>query len=201
MKFGANAHRNPDHRIEDHVDHQREPSADAVGPQPEQQRPHRAHRQGGRGDERDLGLAAVESLCDVGIDEHDDEVVEGVHRPAQKRRNERVALIAGQPLSSHVSIVQYRPQYRESVRMHASKFRCMRIIDADGHVAENPSLAIEAIKRWPEHVKLSTDERPRLMIEGRNYPEDQGPGAGCPPEHGISKAPDINCAAAAGGAR
>jgi uncharacterized protein len=69
----------------------------------------------------------------------------------------------------------------------------MRIIDADGHVAENSSLAIEAIKRWPDHVKPSTDGRLRLTLEGRNYPEDQGPGAGCPPEHGISKAPDINC--------
>src|ERR1700728_697816 len=53
----------------------------------------------------------------------------------------------------------------------------MRIIDADGHVAENPSLAIEAIKRWPQYVK---------------------PGADCPPEHGISKAPDINCRSAEG---
>jgi len=69
----------------------------------------------------------------------------------------------------------------------------MRIIDADGHVAENSSFAIEAIKHWPDHVKPSTDRRLRLMIEGRNYPEDRGPGAGCPPEHGISKAPDINC--------
>src|ERR1700724_3670547 len=69
----------------------------------------------------------------------------------------------------------------------------MQIIDADGHVAENPSLAIEAIKRWPHHVTASADGKPRLVIEGRNYPEDSGPGAGCPPEHGISKASDINC--------
>ncbi len=74
----------------------------------------------------------------------------------------------------------------------------MRIIDADGHVAENPSLAIEAIKRWPDHVKPSTDRRLRLMIEGRYYPEDEGPGAGCPPEHGISKAPDIHCSSPQG---
>ena len=69
----------------------------------------------------------------------------------------------------------------------------MQIIDADGHVAETPSLAIEALKRWPDHVRASTDGKARLVIEGRNYPEDSGPGAGCPPEHGISKAPDINC--------
>src|SRR6201987_915552 len=74
----------------------------------------------------------------------------------------------------------------------------MRIIDADGHVAENPTLATEAIKRWPDHVKPSTDRRLRLMIEGRYYPEDEGPGAGCPPEHGITKAPNINCRTAAG---
>jgi hypothetical protein len=77
-------------------------------------------------------------------------------------------------------------------------FDCMRIIDADGHVAENPSLAIEALKRWPEHVRLSTGERPYLVIEGRNYPEDRGPGAGCPVEHGISQAPGLNCATAQG---
>ena len=68
----------------------------------------------------------------------------------------------------------------------------MQIIDADGHVAENPSLAIEALKRWPDHVRASADGRARLVIEGRNYPEDTGPGAGCPPEHGISESPDIN---------
>ena len=74
----------------------------------------------------------------------------------------------------------------------------MRIIDADGHVAENPSLAIEAIKRWPQYVRPSTDGRMRLTFEGRNYPEDQGPGAGCPPEHGISAAADMNCRSAEG---
>ncbi|MFZ3271519.1 MAG: amidohydrolase family protein, partial [Mycobacterium sp.] len=69
----------------------------------------------------------------------------------------------------------------------------MHIIDADGHVAENPSLAIEAMKRWPQRVTASADGKPRLVIEGRNYPEDRGPGAGCPPDRGISTAPDINC--------
>lgn len=74
----------------------------------------------------------------------------------------------------------------------------MRIIDADGHVAENSTLAFEALKRWPDRVQLSNDRRPRLTIEGRNYPEDTGPGAGCPPEHGITKAPGINCSTAEG---
>lgn len=74
----------------------------------------------------------------------------------------------------------------------------MRIIDADGHVAENSSLAIEAIQRWPEHVKPGRHGRLGLMVEGRNYPEDRGPGTGCPPEHGISDVPDINCQSAEG---
>ncbi|QUR67660.1 amidohydrolase family protein [Mycobacterium spongiae] len=74
----------------------------------------------------------------------------------------------------------------------------MHIIDADGHVAENPSLVIEALERWPDLVRRSSDGRPGLTIEGRRYPEDQGPGAGCPPEHGISAAPGINCRSAAG---
>lgn len=69
----------------------------------------------------------------------------------------------------------------------------MRIIDADGHVAENPSLAIEAMKCWTQHVTASTDGRPRLRIEGRHYPEDHGPGAGVPVEHGLSAADGINC--------
>jgi hypothetical protein len=74
----------------------------------------------------------------------------------------------------------------------------MRIIDADGHVAENPSLVIEAMKRRPQQVVASADGTPRLIIEGRNYPEDRGPGAGCPPEHGISTASNINCRSAEG---
>ena len=50
-------------------------------------------------------LLIVERLCDIGVDEHDDEVIEGVHRPAQHRRDERVPLIGGETLSCHVSIV------------------------------------------------------------------------------------------------
>ncbi|MBW0016171.1 MAG: amidohydrolase [Mycobacterium sp.] len=73
----------------------------------------------------------------------------------------------------------------------------MRIIDADGHVAENPSLAIEAMKRWPDHIKPSDNGR-ALSIEGRDYPEDHGPGAGCPRDHGLTKAPGVNYSSATG---
>jgi predicted TIM-barrel fold metal-dependent hydrolase len=73
----------------------------------------------------------------------------------------------------------------------------VRIIDADGHVAEGASLAAEAMKRWPEHVVPREDGR-ALVIEGRNYPEADGPGAGCPREHGLSTAAGIDYSSADG---
>ena len=91
-----------DHRIEHHVDHQRQPPADPVGPEPEQQCADRAHEQGCGGQERDFGLGVVEGLRDVGVHQHHEEVVEGVHRPAQQCGDERVALIFGERrLSRH----------------------------------------------------------------------------------------------------
>jgi len=68
----------------------------------------------------------------------------------------------------------------------------MRIIDADGHVAEGATLAAEAMARWPELIVPRPDGR-ALVIEGRNYPQAEGPGAGCPREHGLSTADDIDC--------
>ena len=44
----------------------------------------------------------------------------------------------------------------------------MRIVDADGHVAEGTSLALEAMQRWPQHIRPRTDGRPSLVIEGRH---------------------------------
>ena len=73
----------------------------------------------------------------------------------------------------------------------------MRIIDADGHVAEGASLAVEAMQRWPEHITPRSDGR-ALVIEGRNYPEADGPGAGCPREHGLSTADGIDYSSAEG---
>ena len=40
----------------------------------------------------------------------------------------------------------------------------MRIVDADGHVAEGSTLALEAMKRWPQHITLRMDGRPSLKI-------------------------------------
>ncbi|MGH7895163.1 MAG: amidohydrolase family protein [Candidatus Binatia bacterium] len=68
----------------------------------------------------------------------------------------------------------------------------MRIVDADGHVAEGAALTLQCVERWPDKVTFRTDGRPSLKIEGRHYPEDKGPGAGCPPEHGLSVVEGIN---------
>ncbi len=74
----------------------------------------------------------------------------------------------------------------------------MHIVDADGHVAEGASLALLAMERWPDKITLRTDGRPSLTIEGRHYPEDKGPGAGCPPEHGLTNVEGVNYATAEG---
>jgi predicted TIM-barrel fold metal-dependent hydrolase len=68
----------------------------------------------------------------------------------------------------------------------------MRIVDADGHVAEGAALTVQCMERWPDKVTFRNDGRPSLKIEGRHYPEDKGPGAGCPPEHGLSVVDGIN---------
>jgi predicted TIM-barrel fold metal-dependent hydrolase len=60
-------------------------------------------------------------------------------------------------------------------------------IDADAHVVEGIPFAVEALQRWPERVKLerTPEGTPVFSIEGRRYPEATGPGAGCPPQHGL----------------
>ena len=66
----------------------------------------------------------------------------------------------------------------------------MLTIDADAHVVEGATFATEALTRWPDHVKLdrTPEGTPLFTIEGRRYPEASGPGAGCPPQHGLSTA-------------
>ena len=49
----------------------------------------------------------------------------------------------------------------------------------------------------PQHITPRADGR-ALVIEGRNYPEADGPGAGCPREHGLSTAEGINYSSAEG---
>jgi predicted TIM-barrel fold metal-dependent hydrolase len=68
-----------------------------------------------------------------------------------------------------------------------------QIIDADAHVVEGASFFQQAFARWPELVKFQVgrDGKGGVVIEGRRYPEPEGPGAGCPPQHGLSNAPGI----------
>ncbi|RIK95853.1 MAG: amidohydrolase [Proteobacteria bacterium] len=66
----------------------------------------------------------------------------------------------------------------------------MRTIDADAHVVEGIPFAAEALARWPDRVQVrqAEDGTPYFAIEGRRYPEQRGPGAGCPPQHGLTRA-------------
>ncbi len=68
------------------------------------------------------------------------------------------------------------------------------IIDADAHVIEGATFARQALSRWPDRVKFESgnDRTGGFFIEGRRYPESEGPGAGCPPQHGLSRAEGIN---------
>ena len=59
------------------------------------------------------------------------------------------------------------------------------VIDADAHIIEGPVFLSQAQKRWPEQIRLGADG---IHIEGRRYPEPEGPGAGCPPAHAINSA-------------
>jgi predicted TIM-barrel fold metal-dependent hydrolase len=63
-------------------------------------------------------------------------------------------------------------------------------IDADAHVVEGAAFAGEAIARWPDKVRVgrTPEGTPVFTIEGRRYPESSGPGAGCPPQHGLTPA-------------
>ena len=61
------------------------------------------------------------------------------------------------------------------------------IIDADAHILEGAVVGSQALRRWPDLVEYrpGADGRGGLFIEGRRYPETDGPGAGCPTEHAI----------------
>lgn len=62
-------------------------------------------------------------------------------------------------------------------------------VDSDAHVVEG-TLTPECCKRWPEAFTFSPEGE--LLTEGRRYPDDRGPGAGCPPAHGLTSAPGAN---------
>jgi predicted TIM-barrel fold metal-dependent hydrolase len=71
-------------------------------------------------------------------------------------------------------------------------------IDADAHLIEGIPFAAEALQRWPGKVQVlqAPGGTPYLAMEGRRYPQQDGPGAGCPPQHGIhTLAADVNAPA------
>jgi hypothetical protein len=60
----------------------------------------------------------------------------------------------------------------------------LEFVDADAHLVE-AELAVECLKRWPDSFTLGGAEKSEVLTEGRYYPEWHGPGAGCPPQHGL----------------
>jgi hypothetical protein len=68
-------------------------------------------------------------------------------------------------------------------------------VDADAHIIEGIPFAAQALARWPGKVQVmqAPGGTPYLAMEGRRYPHQEGPGAGCPPQHGIhTAAGDVN---------
>src|SRR6266478_4134450 len=69
----------------------------------------------------------------------------------------------------------------------------IRVVDADAHVVEGSTFMTEMMERFPDKVQFTIGERgPSLVIEGRPYPKDFGPGAGCPPKEGLCLDRGIN---------
>ena len=68
----------------------------------------------------------------------------------------------------------------------------LEFVDADAHVVEARELVGECLKRWPDTFVLAPAPEVGVRIEGRRYPNPEGPGAGCPPLDGLSKASGID---------
>jgi hypothetical protein len=68
----------------------------------------------------------------------------------------------------------------------------LRVVDADAHAVEPMEFFADLLQRFPDHVALRTDTKLGVLIEGRPYPQYEGPGAGCPPQHGLTTAPGVD---------
>ncbi len=68
----------------------------------------------------------------------------------------------------------------------------VEIVDADAHMIEPPSLFGELMTRFPDQIGIRTDTSLGVLVEGRPYPFYEGPGAGCPPQHGMTEAPGVD---------
>jgi predicted TIM-barrel fold metal-dependent hydrolase len=66
------------------------------------------------------------------------------------------------------------------------------VIDADAHAVEGGELFGEILTRFPDQVRPAEGGVLAMMIEGRQYPQFSGPGAGCPPEHGLTTAEGVD---------
>jgi predicted TIM-barrel fold metal-dependent hydrolase len=72
------------------------------------------------------------------------------------------------------------------------------VIDADGHVVEGAAFVVEALQRFPDQVSIRSDGTLGVVIEGRAYPDPDGPGAGCPADQGVSSSPGLDASTQAG---
>jgi hypothetical protein len=72
------------------------------------------------------------------------------------------------------------------------------VIDADGHVVEGTVFVLDVLRRFPDQVSLRNDGIPGVVIEGRAYPDPEGPGAGCPADRGVSTEPGLDASTAPG---
>ena len=68
----------------------------------------------------------------------------------------------------------------------------LQVVDADAHVVEPVSFFVELFSRFPDDVGVRDDIQLGVVIEGRPYPNFSGPGAGCPPDKGLTDAPGVD---------
>ncbi len=66
------------------------------------------------------------------------------------------------------------------------------VIDADAHAVEGGALFAEILTRFPGQVRPADDGVLAMVIEDRQYPQFSGPGAGCPPEYGLTDAEGVD---------
>jgi predicted TIM-barrel fold metal-dependent hydrolase len=66
------------------------------------------------------------------------------------------------------------------------------VVDADAHAVEPVGFFAELFQRFGDDVGVRGDTKLGVTVEGRPYPQYEGPGAGCPPEHGLSTAPGVD---------
>ncbi|HEX3795381.1 MAG TPA: amidohydrolase family protein [Acidimicrobiales bacterium] len=74
----------------------------------------------------------------------------------------------------------------------------LSVVDADGHVVEGFAFVSQVLARFPDQVSLRNDGVLGVVIEGRPYPDPEGPGAGCPADQGVSSEPGLDASSAAG---